>query len=422
MVPGDFNGDGLVDSMCFRPAGQPTLVTATGAGFTAQPLVESFTAVSKGVVVDFDGDGKDDIVVPFVAGDAKGRFLKSFGNGRFGDVTAATGLAQAVLAKADGTAALAVGNFSGAGRPEFLVMRSVPGSPEPNRHYIKVDAVPGDLLLNSTGTTGLVTSIGYSVLGRTARYRTDRGTSNAATYPASDRSPTLSLVTSVAVDSGVGSARNMTEFAYLGFKVDLLGRGALGFRENRRASAAPDGVSTLTQVRTRVQVHPFAGAEASQTTYLGGLGAVAAAQTGSLLKKVENTYCEQSATAGAENLATPAAPCATTAKVLRPYLRKSVSSAWDLDGSALPVSTGTDTYSGGYLTQSEVVIVGTGVAGPQTVTNRVVHEYWPDNTAADNWLLGLIKKTTTTRTVPNSLASTSVSAGSAPKATATAGP
>jgi len=59
---------------------------------------------------------------------------------------------------------------------------------------------------------------------------------------------------------------------------------------------------------------------------------------------------------------------------------------------------------------------------PQGLHAGFANEYWPDNTGYPAWILGRVKKTTTTSTVPNSLTSTAASAGAAPKATATTGP
>ena len=108
--------------------------------------------------------------------------------------------------------------------------------------------------------------------------------------------------------------------------------------------------------------------------------------------------------------------------MLRPYTRKTVQSNWDLNGTALPVTTTTNTYTGGYPTLIDVQTVGTGPAGMQTFINSTANEYFPDSIGGDNWLLGLLKKSTVTKTVPNSLGAITTSAGTAPKAAATAGP
>ena len=103
-------------------------------------------------------------------------------------------------------------------------------------------------------------------------------------------------------------------------------------------------------------------------------------------------------------------------------LRKSTVTANDLTGAPLPTVVATTTYSGGYPTLVQKVTSGSGPAGSQSFTSLISNEYWPDNIINDNWLVGLLKKTTTTNTVPNSLAATVAGAGNAPKATATAGP
>ena len=116
------------------------------------------------------------------------------------------------------------------------------------------------------------------------------------------------------------------------------------------------------------------------------------------------------------------APCPTTSKVFKPYVRKTSAWAWDLSGAALPSTVTTITYSGGYPTLIEKTSTGVGPAGSQTFTQRTVNDYWPDNTAGDNWILGLVKKSTQTSSVPNALEAIPAAAGTNPKATATQGP
>jgi hypothetical protein len=286
-------------------------------------------------------------------------------------------------------------------------------------------------------------AIAYTTLTRSDRYVSDRGSSWTATYPAReaafkarldrtvpttvgggyiDQTPSTTVVATVTADTGVGNARTVTEYAYRGYKVDQHGRGPLGFREIRAQSDAPDGLGKLITLRRKLQVYPFVGNGAVIETYLGTMSPIAQPQAGQLLSRVENVYCDQTAAAGAENTATLYVPCPTTAKVLKPYLRMSTQTATDLAGVALPSVVATTTYSGGYPTLIERITTGVGPAGNQSFTSRTTNEYFPDNISGDNWLLGLLRRTSNTNIVPNSLAANTTTAGNAPKATATAGP
>lgn len=438
---GDFNGDGLPDQVCGSTGS--TRLSWTGldyvASATALEVACQFGDCYSPEVIgalDVDGDGRADLLVDYSDGM---HVFRLQGSGNFGNPSAAAlrGVSGSTWYRL-GRHYL-VGNFTGGGGTEFLVL----GSYGDHRLFAKTDPLPPDMLLSVTDPNGSVTTITYESLIGTSRYARDRGTADAPSYPIQepkrrqpdqagpsrmasyrlvDTVPPQFVVTSISTDTGVGTSKTTTEMAYRGFRTDLLGRGALGFREIRRQTDSPDGTSKLTNVQLRLRLHPYTGAIAVSETYLGALSAVGQAQTGLRLSRTENTYCDLNAASGAEATATPFAPCPTTSKLQRPYLRKSVATAVDLTGTALPTTTTINTYSGGYLTQVDTQTVGTSPAGQQTFSGITTNEYFPDDITGEKWLLGLLKKTTASKTVPNSLGSITTSAGSAPKATATAGP
>lgn len=464
-LSGDYNGDGRQDllGLSRQNGGSGVLFGGKGNGWmpdgTMSSHVDNITgatcaSLSNCLVMDVDGDGRSDLLD--LAWNAWGRasYFRSLGNGQF------IGEAPYLGYSVPGMMAIApsypprsiadllyfsIGNFSGSGSAEILVSIGDPTNPStPNRLFAKVDPIPPDLLKSVKTASGAVASVTYEMLTRTARYSSDRGTQWAATGSQVEATPALPVVTRLTADSGVGGATNVTEFGYRGYKEDQarmdtaraksrtidyrgfkgddIGRASLGFREVRRESVAPDGASRLTKVRHALQVYPYGGGAAVEENYLGALGVMSAPQTGQLLTRTENTYCDQTAAPGAEAAATLTTPCSSTSKIRRPYLYRSVHTGRDLDGSELPTTSTTTTYSGGYPTLIRTETTGAGPAGLQSFLKTQSFDYWPDNISGDNWLLGLVKKSTTTSTVPNSLGAISTSAGNAPKATATSGP
>jgi hypothetical protein len=426
---GDFNGDGLPDSGCFVN-GALTVHTWTGTQYVSQSVSMPYTSVIG--VADFDGDGRADFL-------SSNSGISAFRIGSQGQMVSLGGFTGPY----NGIKSFRTGNFTGKGRLEFLIDSTAESGGVTSQLFVRDDPIPAGTLLSVTEPSGAITTLTYEGLAGTARHASDRATAYASVYPLQepgarsleipgpskmasfrvvDTVPPTFVVTKITSDTGVGTAKTTTELAYRGFKSDLLGRGALGFREIRRQTDAPDGTSKLTTVQQRLQTYPYTGAVSVNENYLGPLSPIGEVQAGLKLSRTENTYCDVRAAAGAEASATVTAPCPVTSKVLRPYARKTVQSAWDLNGTALPVTTTTNTYTGGYPTLIEVQTVGSSPAGTQTFVSSTANEYFADSIGGDNWLLGLLKKSTVTKTVPNSLGAITTSAGTAPKAAATAGP
>ena len=450
LLDGDFNGDGLADVLAASPSQSSFMSRGDGNGGYRGYSLEG-VSMYPGWSVDLNGDGRTDIIATSNSSNriyithAYGWPNENGSNSEYASSNLkSTPLKRVRLEGYSGESwevRTLMGNFSGSGLLEFLVMNVNPGT-TPNKLYVRESLVPIDMLESVTNEQGLKTTYKYEPITKTTRYASDRGTPYAGSYPLVDKgarpvtelgpsnwgglrlrdsTPSMFVVTSVTSDSGVGTQTVKTEMAYRGFKSDVFGRGAMGFREIRREAEAPDGVSKITTVEQRLQLYPYTGSAAVTESYLGPMSPVAAVQTGQLLHRTENVYCDQSAAAGAENTASVAVPCPTTSKIFKPYLRRSVQTGSDLNGTPLPVVTTTNTFAGGYPTLVETQTVGFGPAGQQTFVKRQEFEYWPDNIAGDNWLIGLVKKSTVSNTVPNSLGSITTSAGSAPKATATSG-
>ena len=258
-----------------------------------------------------------------------------------------------------------------------------------------------------------------SALG--ARYTSDRDAANTSIYPRLHLTPPISVVSTLTTDSGVGSSTTSSEYSYKGLKGEWNGRGALGFSEIRRESQGPDG-NYLTNFTQYLQSHPYIGVASRSDTRRGRVNDAAA----TLLSSATYVYCDKTAAAGAEASATVSQPCPTVAKVQRPYLRQSVETGTDLLSVPVPVPfptvTTTNSFNGmGDPTSIVVTTAGTVAGLSETYTKTTTNTYLPDNTAGDNWIVGRLQRATVRNVVPNSFASLSVTAGTAPNATATAG-
>lgn len=433
----DVNGDGRTD--CLYPSDNRysqwlAISRGTAAGDTNSGKATNFNLTNAGQemggttvgvsVADIDGDGRGDIL-SWNDDPSKNVVYLSNGDGTFRPATDFS-LVNVQLQKSDGTAAYYLGDFTGRGTTEILrvVANPTANTDTINQLYVKADPTPADQLQSVTTATGLTTSLTWvpltnSVSGSLgARYTSDRGSAtNAASYPVVDLTVPTYVVATTSADSGVGSNRVNTEYAYAGLKAAADGRGWLGFRETRRQSPAPDG-SNLTVWTQFLQDGPQTGVASVTETRLGALNATSP----QVLSRSTFIYCDKTAAAGAEASATSAAPCPTTAQVKQPYLYQSKEDGWDLGGNVLPSVTTTNTFdNGGNPTQVVVSTTGTALGAVQTFTKTTTNVYRDANTAGDNWLLGRLKTATVQNTVPNSLGSIATSAGTAPNAAATAG-
>jgi Salmonella virulence plasmid 65kDa B protein/FG-GAP-like repeat/Insecticide toxin TcdB middle/N-terminal region len=445
----DVNGDGRADFICAQTpvtSNRIFLATAgtssfangpsTAAGVTSlnragDDLVSSAAMPGATFVAsDFNGDGRSD-VLRFADDPLKNLLYLSNGDGTFtGSLTFfVTGTVQ--FTKSDGTADIVLGDFLGNGTTQILrLWRDAPTGTTPatrNLLYVKSDPTPPDQLVSVTGPTGLRTTLTYGSLADAAsgRYTNDRSdATNKAMYPLVDLTIASPVVNTTTSDVGVGTNTLQTQYAYKGLKAALDGRGMLGFRQTVQQNTAANG-EALSVWTDYLLGEPYAGVARLSQTRRGAWNA----PTAQLLSTTTNTYCDRTSATNPD-LATDVAPCATTAKVRRPYLRKTVESGNDLDGTVLPTVTTTNTYND-YGDPTNIVVTTTGtVAGVanQTTTKATANTLCapdsagcPNRTAGDNWILGRLTRSTVTNTVPNLIDSIAISPGNAPNATAIVG-
>jgi len=251
------------------------------------------------------------------------------------------------------------------------------------------------------------------------RYASDRGTSNAATGSKIDITVPTYVVATSATSNSAGQRTLKTEYSYAGMKADTRGRGLLGFRQVMRQQPGPNG-DPLTVATQYLQDYPYTGVASRTETYASALNAVSPTNQ---LSRTVNIYCDQTAASGAETTASETAPCRSSAKIVRPYVRQSIEEGWDLAAKTLPKVTTTNTFNGGGDPLQIVVRTeGTAAGIAQAATKTTTNTYQPDNTAGDSWVFGRLARASVQSVVPNSLVQIQTSAGTAPNASASSGP
>jgi FG-GAP-like repeat/Salmonella virulence plasmid 65kDa B protein len=442
---GDFNGDGR--SECLWPSGDVTSSKLTVSTGTQLQKVAFNLAVGggpglkggdKGIrVLDFNGDGRTDILRWHDDGTQVNLYL-SDGNGSFtNSPTFNLNTNARRLVTSGGSFDYVTGDFTGRGSLEILRLHASPSSGEggTNQLYYKTNASTPDQLASVISPTGLKTTLTYDSMANAAsgRYVSDRGdVNNKALFPLIDLTIASPVVVTTTTDVGVGTNTLQAQYAYKGLKAAVDGRGLLGFRQTVQSNKAPNG-DDLSIWTDYLLDEPYAGVARRSQTRRGAWNA----PTAQLLSTTSNIYCDRTS-ATAPGSAAEAVPCATNARVRRPYLRQSVESGFDLDGTALPTVTTTNTYND-YGDPIDIVVTTDGtIAGVANQRFTKTTTNWfcapditncpntptgasPNKISGDNWILGRITRSSVINTVPNLLGSILASAGDAPFATAIVG-
>lgn len=460
----DANGDGRAD--CLSPssiAANNALQISTGQSYettgtfnlknAGQELDSNYdTQVGSRVGVmafDVNNDGRQDLLR---LGDdpARNAIYLSNGDGSFTQVFNLGAWGSTNWRKSDGSYDVILGDFSGTGNTEFLRVSTdaATNASRPNQLWnYSIPSLPADLITSYTGSNQLRTVLNYELsTNASGVYQSDRGTSNAATYPKVDLTVPNWLIARSLVEVGIGSKSQTVRYNYTGLKADATGRGLLGFRQVERTTHDPDdttvagGRAVLRTTTEYLQDAPYIGVAANTVTRH--------VPTGNLLSKTVNFYCHTDASNAALDAldaalnaastaplsaAPPAAgtvACSGVGKVARPYLLGSIETAADLAGYALPSVTTRNTYSNRgdlkrVVSTTRGVMTSSGVS--QTFTKTVDNSYKPDDTSCNSnestcrWILGRLERASASNTVPESLPQLSTSPGTSPLASATVG-
>ena len=380
---GDFNGDGNGDFITFPSNGaNATLNISTGTSFV-QTTVAGLSCgycgsqAGNGIFLgDFDGDGKTDVAMVIQ------HYLKVYtwqsGNLALA-LTVAIDLPQvgclAFCSPPAFNGTLATGDVDGTGCTDLIVDSS---------WYIKFGCHPPLLMTQISNGIGASTSISYGKAGAPISPSTRSVPLPPSSYACGDTYPTqavdgpIYVVSQIDSSTGVGTcvphvfplpSSNCftTTYTYAGAKTDLSGRGFLGYQQVT-ATDQQTGVVETTSYNT---LFPLTGTMLEKKRTLNGV----------VLSDTINSY-----------LTVPTSPVLGTPTLV--YLRTSTAAANEVDGTALPSTTTTNSNPDAYGNiQTVVVTVSDGSS--KTTQNT----YSNDTT---NWFLGRLIQTVVTSIVGTS--------------------
>jgi RHS repeat-associated protein len=233
---GDLNGDGLTDvarsGVIYYSMGN-AFKTASGPDLSAYDL----TARQRGGVIDYDGDGRDDLIVRHTASGSLHVFYGS-GNGLTGPVDTGISMTEFSIAdvNGDGFSDLA-GNTPGG---QFVLRLH--------------SSTPADLLLTATDGFGVTATFTYAPLTDATVYT--KGL--FSTYPVTEIQRPDFVVKKLRTTDGSGAGTNDLDYTYSFGRYDHDGRGFLGFAQ--RIVTQTSGGNVLRTSEVYHQQFPFIGA------------------------------------------------------------------------------------------------------------------------------------------------------------------
>ncbi len=383
---GDFNGDGKADILWVfsdtygRSLGQQQVWLSTGGGTFVQDLNVPEAGVSgafsqwRPSIGDFNGDGKADVL--WILADQYGRatgapnlqIWLSNGDGTF---TQDSNLPEAGTPGAFQQWTPSLGDFNGDGKTDVLWIMADQYGRAIGAPYMQTwltDGVGTDLLNAATTGIGATTSITYEPLTNSTVYTKD----NTAAYPLIDLQTPLYVTSRVDAANGIGGTYSST-YSYAGAKLDLSGRGFLGFRQK----TVTDLQTSIVQTANYHQDFPYIGLIGSGTKAVSG---------GPTLNSSVYSY----QFLNAANAATVSVPSLSSAPY-RVSQSQSAELSADLDGTQLPTVTTTYQYDP-YNNPTQIA-----VSTPDGASKATSNTYTNDTT---NWFLGRLTGATVTSTLP----------------------
>ncbi|MCP4490569.1 MAG: hypothetical protein GY820_25130 [Gammaproteobacteria bacterium] len=361
---GDVDGDGLMDMVYHfkhKSVNVPSHIRvrlSNGDG-TYGPVKSSASASSfhggnwRWTTGDVDGDGLMDMVYHFkhssVNVPSHIRVRLSNGDGTYGPVKSSASASSFY----GGNWHWATGDVDGDGRMDMVYHFKHNSVNVPSHIRVRTSSLGGsDHLTTINDGLAATTNITYEPLTRDSIYTKD--TVSKSEYPYRDIQNASYVISIVTTDNGLGGT-NKTTYNYEGLKVNLHGRGSLGFQK----MTVTDETSNITTTTTRSQSFPTTGMPTTtEQKYDGTL----------LLSRQTSTP----------------ANFETHTDVFFPYLSQTITENYDPNGSGL-VSTETanssyDSYGNPYSTTASTV--GPGLSGASETFTTVTKNTYPDTFAA----------------------------------------
>ncbi len=269
---GDFNGDGKSDILYLSQTGNLVARFSTGAGLTSEVVIGGGSA--GWVTLDWDADGFDDVLV---ASGGNWQLVRSTGE------SFVAGPATGMAVNGD-----TVTDLNGDGLYDLTSGAA---------YRTHAGNYP-DLLLTATDGFGNLATFSHAPLTSYGSYLKQSG----AVFPMQEYTGPLYVVSSVAASDGIGGTYDLHSFYYEGARLNLQGRGFLGF-SFRSWIDSRDGTA---QRRSYRQDFPYIGAvtNARRTQQ----------PSGTAITEVQTIYSTHPYGAGFETRAFPFASTITTSE------------------------------------------------------------------------------------------------------------
>jgi RHS repeat-associated protein len=395
---GDFNGDGLTDFVSVPNNGSVgSLYLSTGISFLQSALAgvkcggpTGCLPLNQYFVGDFDGDGKMDLLM------VEQEDFKVF---TWNGTTLSVALTVNVelpqpncndyCTKPGWNGMLEVGDMDGDGCTDLVVYQ--PFMPTISWYY-KFGCHPPLLMTSISNGIGASTTISYDRLNKNQPLYTKCPNNPGAmlcgdTYPTQAVDGPIYVVEQVDTSNGLGVCTPVlggngancftTTYTYGGAKRDLSGRGFLGFQQ----IVATDHQTNAVQTTRYNTLFPLTGTVLEQTRTVNGGATV--------LSDTVNSYGT-----------IPAILAMGTPTFV--YTAASTTSGHEVDNSALPATTTTNSNFDGYG-DAQTVTVAVSDGSSKTTTNTYCNLAAAcDDTPASKWIVGRLTDTVVTSSVGSS--------------------
>jgi len=388
--PMDVNGDGLPDEVLGpNPSGNWFVLINTGTGFInagrwASNLfgswAEDLGALARIRPMDTNGDGLQDLLL---GPDSSGNWmaLESTGSGFVQKLKLSN--AYAGWTSTANAKKIRLADLDGNGRADLLL------GPDNSGNWYAIRQT-GTILDQMVSIRSLTVTTGIT-------YTQYRGSASPfiTSYPTQDLTAPITVVDTVSTDDGIGG-NYQTTYGYNGPRIDLHGRGFLGFGSMTHA----DSRNAVTTTTRHSQDYPYTGMVTSITQKDA---------QGKLLNETTNTLASLELDNAGSRVCTIACQTSNTSSRRHfPYVATSVEKSYNLDSGVRETLVQTDSVYDNYGNVTRLTVTTQGPRQtPVSYVKKTVNTY-TDN--ATSWLLGRLTRAEVTHSGPGQPPITRVSA------------